>query len=179
MKIILDKEKHEYRKGDIIIPGVTTILQDVGIIQYNDFVTPDKGTRIHKIIQNYIEGTLNWEAISKEEIELIDTFDKLTKEYHFTECEKILHNKIYNYAGSCDYSDGQCIGELKTGKPEKWHLLQLAAYVWCSPNKMTGILIYIKEKKNPIRVYTMTELKEQFKVFLCALEVYNFKRNGK
>ncbi len=174
--INFDPDKHEYSKDNIIIPGVTTVLKEVGIIDYGPFVTPGKGARFHKIIQNYIEGSLNWEAISTEEMEKIQKFTELTKDYQFTECEKILYNKAYVYAGTCDYDSEKYIGELKDGKPEPWHLLQLAAYVYNFPGTKQGVLIYIDVKKNPVRIYPMKELRDSFKHFLCALDVYNFRR---
>jgi hypothetical protein len=176
MEIQFDPEKHEYTSGNIIIPGVTTVLKNVGIIEYNSFVTPGKGTRLHKIIKLYLEGALNWEVLTDEEIKFIDRFSNLTKDYKFDECEKILSNDVYLYAGTCDYINDSCIGELKTGNPEPWHLLQLAAYVWCFPSVKEGVLIYPKLKKTPVRVYTMKKLKESFKHFLCALDVYSFKQ---
>jgi|GEM_PF-5481690 len=173
MEIIIT-EDHKYMNGDIEIPGVTTVLQDVGIINYGPFVTTGKGTRLHKIIELYRTGQLNWETISDEEIEYIQRFDQLTGKYEFAEYEKQLYNPVYHYAGTCDFSFGLWIGELKTGKPEAWHLLQLAAY--CYIEKKAGVLIYPGLKRNPIREYTFPELKEAFKHFLCALDVYNYKR---
>ena len=170
---IIRTEDHKYMNGDIEIPGVTTVLQDVGIINYNSFVKPGKGTRLHKIIELYRTGQLDWEAISEEEIEFIQRFDKLTAVYKFAEYEKRIYNSVYNYAGTCDYFS-LWVGELKTGKPEPWHLLQLAAY--CYAENKRGVLIYMNEKRNPVREYKLEDLKEAFKHFLCALDVYNFKR---
>lgn len=176
--MIIRNENHEYSNGDIIIPGVTNVLKDVGIIDYNQYTTTGKGKRLHKIIQNYLTGVLNWEAISEQEIEFISRFDELTKDYHFTEYEKLLENTTYVYAGTCDYINENYIGELKTGKPAPWHMLQLAAYVYVFPGSKKGVLIYPEEKKNPVRVYSFKELKDSFKLFLCALYVYNFKHGG-
>lgn len=178
MELQFDEEKHEYSRNNIIIPGVTTILRKVGIIDYGPFVTPGKGERLHKIVQNYLEGTLNWEAISIEEMEALTRFCELAGKYEFAECEKILENKVYNYAGKCDYVSDAYVGDLKTGKPEPWHLLQLAAYVYCFHGEKYGMLIYMNEKKNPVREYTYQELKESFKHFIYALDVYNFQIGG-
>lgn len=174
----LNKEKHEYERDGIIIPGVTTILKKVGIIDYGPYVNTGKGTRIHSISDNYIKNTLDYNKITDDEIKFLNEYQKLIKEFNFNESEKIVENTVYNYAGTCDLISQKYIGELKTGKPEDWHLLQLAAYVWSFPDKRTGIMIYPFEKKK-ITVYPMHDLKNAYRHFLCALDVYNFTLRSK
>lgn len=170
-----NEEKHEYSENGIIIPGVTTVMKDVGIIDYSIFATPGRGTRIHKIMENSIKNILDWNNITDEEIELIHRFKEITECFRFKDAEIKLHNTIYNYAGTADFMGGDCVGELKTGKPEKWHELQLSAYVYAAKLEK-GVLIYLNEK-NPIKVYSKSDLKNAFRHFLCALDVYTFKRS--
>lgn len=176
--IQFDPEKHEYSRDGIIIPGVTTVIGNVGIYDYNQYVTTEKGDRVHEIMKNYIEGCLDYEKLTDEDIKLVERFDELTRGFKFNICEKRVGNELYNYVGTCDYLSNQIIGELKTGKPEKWHIMQLAAYVYCFEKKQ-GVLIYIFEKKDPIRIYDRSELKDIFQIFLCALQVYCFKEVNK
>ena len=173
---IIRTEDFRYMSGDIEIPGVNNVMQDVGIINYGPFVTTGKGTRLHKIIELYRTGQLDWKKLTDEEIEFIQRVDELTILYAFREYEKRIYHFTYHYAGTCDFFS-DWIGEMKTGKPEKWHLLQLAAY--CYAEKKPGVLIYPSVKRNPVREYTLDELKESFKHFLCALDVYNYKRMEK
>lgn len=172
---MVERTETGYKRGNILIPGVTTVLHDCGIIEYNQYVTTEKGTRLHKLIQQQFEKKINWTEITEEELLFLQKFNELTEQYEFVKSECILYNSLYNYAGTCDLFSESIIGELKTGKPEPWHLLQLAAYVNCLDDAY-GILVYPFEKKNPVREYNRERLRVYFKHFICSLDVYNFKR---
>lgn len=178
-------QDHEYKQGDIIIPGVTSVLRDVGIIQNCPFATTGRGKRMHKIVQYFLTGKLDFSDITEEEQELIEWFIKVVKENKFKviEVEKIVYNSTYHYAGTLDYlfsRDGQhYIGDLKTGhKNYKWYKIQLAAYANAiGILNVHGILLY--ERTKLTELIENNELNKYFSTFKSALDIYNFKHCGR
>lgn len=180
-------ENHEYKLNDMIVPGVTTVLQDVGIIQNNRFATTGRGKRMHKIVQYFLRGNLDFSDITQEETELIEWVVEVLNGYEVIEVEKSLYNPIYHYAGTPDYiwatkdRERYYIVDLKTGhKKEKWHKIQLAAYqqLLSEFSNIDGLLLYQRTKE--IEIITAQELQQKyFPVFRAALNVYNFKHGGK
>jgi ATP-dependent exoDNAse (exonuclease V) beta subunit len=178
-------ENHEYKDGDIIYPGVTNVLQDVGIIQNSRFATPGRGKRMHKLVEYFLTERLDFSDINQEEQELIEWIVKIIQNNNLQviEVEKIVYNSVYHYAGTLDYlfkKDGQYyVSDLKTGhKSYKWYKVQLAAYTNAIDDisNVHGILLY--ERTKHIEIIKDYELNTKyFPVFKSALNVYNFKRS--
>lgn len=179
MEIAFDKEKHEYSNNDMIIPGVTTILADVGIIDYSPFCTTARGSRMHKIMELFLIGKLDYSAINEEETKMIEWLGRFLDKYDLIETEKRIYNSIYNYAGTFDLlvknQELMIIADLKTGhKIEEWHKIQLAAY--CKAQSVEcGILLYERQQRDIM--VDKKELDKFFRIFKAALDVYNFKRS--
>jgi hypothetical protein len=181
-------ENHEYKDGDIIYPGVTDVLQDVGIIQNSRFATPGRGKRMHKIVEYFFKNKLDFSDLNQEELDLINWIVEIIKDYklEIVECEKPLCNKIYHYAGTEDYifiqrdNNKYFIADLKTGiKKKRWFKIQIAAYreAFAESDNVHGLILYQRTKE--VELVTEQELQQKyFPVFKSALDVYNFKYGG-
>lgn len=176
-------ENHEYKEGDMIIPGVTTVLQEVGIIQNSPWATTGRGKRMHKIIQYFLQGKLDFSDINQEEQELIEWISQVIINYKFqvVAIERTVYNQVYHYAGTIDYifvspEKRIFVADLKTGiKKEPWYKVQIAAYQQAIDNEnVHGMILYQRTKG--IEIITESELQQKyFPVFRSALNVYNFK----
>ena len=183
-EIKLDKETHVYTKGNIIIPGVTTILSDVGIIEYSKFCTTGRGSRMHRVMELYFRGVLDYSQINQEEIDMIEWIASALKEQDLSvvETEKLLYNEVYHYCGTCDLvlenDDNEIIiADLKTGhKREEWHKIQLAAYIHSMKDVAHGMILYERSRK--YKMVSYNESRPYFSLFKAALTVYNFKHGN-
>jgi len=171
---------HTYIVDGKEIPSVTTILKDVGIIHgYYAPGAAEKGKRKHKIFEAYLKGTLDWSALSEEEIKLLETFQGWYDKYvaKVIDIEKLVYNKDGHYAGTIDLIYENKFGQIdicdyKTGQPEKWHDLQLAAY-YNTGEYNQAFKLYIKPNKYVYEV--VEEIEYCTNIFNSARNIYGWK----
>ena len=103
--LIFDEEKHEYRRGDQVLPSVTQILRDMGMVD-DRYFTPEhaaRGIAVHKATELYDKGTLDEESLDPRLEGYLGAWIAFRKETGFfpTHIEYRGFSK-FGYAGTLD-----------------------------------------------------------------------------
>ncbi len=146
-----------------------------------------RGTTVHAICAGIAKGAWIPDGMIQEDLRgYINSFkqwsDLFVKEYKIV--EKRFTNEDNGYTGQLDFviegTDGQLyLVDLKTtSKPQKTHLVQMAAYDCLLRQKgiivKASILVYLdKDGKFPLTIQT-DDMNSALTVFLCALECYKY-----
>lgn len=134
--LTFDPETHTYRVGEEIIPSVTQILKEVGLIDTSHFKPEhaERGTRVHEATQFWDETGMVDDTIPEELLGYLDAWRKFREETGFTptHIEQSFFSK-QGYAGTVDrigktHKINPILLDIKSGPPAPWHRLQLCAY---------------------------------------------------
>ena len=175
-----DKALHSYTYNGVRVPSVTQILQAEGFTHpYNGNTAASRGTRIHSATRafdnmdipvqlpeaerGYLEAYINWQKETK-----LDT--------HFVEIEKPRYNEELHFAGTPDrISENGTIYDIKTGRPEKTHGLQLAGYALLHIKEVTATRVNIYLVNDGSYDEVMQTEAGDYTVFKNALYNYHWK----
>jgi len=131
---LFNEEDHVYTLNGNTLPSVTQILEHVGIVDKR-FYTPgsaEKGREIHSLCQ-IMDGGGDWWDYT-EWADYAYSYQQFLNDYEpeWIMVEEALHHDILGYAGTVDrfgiLKDEKAVVDIKSGKPNKWHELQLIAY---------------------------------------------------
>lgn len=152
--MIFDKEKHEYRDGEIVVRSVTQILSDAGIINSRWFTAEamERGTAVHELCQRYASGE-RFDKIGRplESLEYVNALARwfCERRVYAIATEQMIDAMIdgKRYAGTFDLLaniDGKrVLVDYKTGAGMKWHPAQIAAYA-LAVNPDRCIMLHLK-----------------------------------
>ena len=129
--LILDKATHTYRRGSVVLPSVTQVLEDVGIIDYSFLpgetrdAALERGRKVHTLTQYDDEGDLDESTVRPELMPYLDGWRKFRGESGIGQRQIILieHAMMYefSYAGTVDrVFDGAFIVDIKTNAIPWW-----------------------------------------------------------
>lgn len=184
--LTFDPQAHEYRVGPRVLLSVTQILQRAGLID-TTWYTPESATRgryVADATAMYDAGELDQDELDpalKPYVEAWAAF-RLQAPFVIEQAEQPLHSEIYGFAGTPDrvglMGGAPCVLDIKTGAPERWHALQLAAYSMLIgiPGLQRFGLYLSADGKWTSRRYSDPNDEQ---VFLSALALVNWKGNGK
>ncbi len=183
-----DADTHTYTHGGRIVPGVTTVLNDVGISDFSmvrredlDY-SKERGTAVHYACELYDNKNLGEcpELIQPYLDQWVAFCDAFKPEWETVE-SKIFCPKFF-YAGTLDrvaiINGRRTLIDIKTGVNCKSHAIQTAAYANAYLTdkriKMDRLCVYVYSDK-----FSVIEHKSplDYDVFLAALAVYNYKRS--
>ncbi len=191
-----DDATHTYRRGARKLPGVTTIIKEVGMVDVA-FYTEEgrtRGKNVHIACQYLDEGSLDWadfESRFPDLIGYVRAWQAFKTETGFAPMfiEEPNFHPLYLFGGTFDRfgklpSQQLLEVDIKTGKPEPWAAIQTAAYellIRAHPERygdLTGktidrvaveLMSDGKFKRHPFKE------KSDGQVFLAALNVANWK----
>lgn len=134
-----DAGRHEYRDGDTIIPSVTQILTEAGIIDntWASREAMERGSAVHELAERYAQGIrYDLSGRSLESLEWVAPFSKWMNDtgVYAIETEAMVLGLANGkrYAGRFDIlaliGGKRVLVDIKTGGRAKWHATQLAAY---------------------------------------------------
>jgi hypothetical protein len=191
MELTFNNSKHEYRLDGVIIPSVTQVLEESGLICLDcvpeDLLeaTSDLGAKVHKATELYDLEELDINQLHPKLKRYLDGWIKFRKDYQFVpiESELQMFHPLYRYAGRLDRV-GECLTlvDIKSGTKQKSHSVQTAAY--------KGLYDYGKKKSEQIKRRLIVYLSESgykveenkdpndMTVFLSALTITNYKRGN-
>lgn len=131
------EETHQYFLDGRELPGVTSILKGLGLINdqwYNDYAC-ERGRIVHMAVMLYNRGTLDESTVAPVIRPYLDAYKLFLADTGFKadRFEKPVHANLY--AGTYDLL-GRLHGiytliDIKSGAIPKWCALQTAAYDWC------------------------------------------------
>ena len=137
--VAFDPATHTYTLDGVVLPAVTDVLRDAGLIDTRWFTAEarDRGAYVHKCIELDEVGDLDYEEVVPGYQVFIDAW-RLFKQESRAEILKnefIVYDAVLAYAGTVDFlltmNDRLGVLDVKTGDPLPFHALQLAAYARC------------------------------------------------
>jgi len=149
-QIITLDDKHIYHMGDIILPGVTEILNLVGYTDFSkiplDVLEAAKkiGNEVHSITQKHDENTLKPELLDEPIIPYFKGWTNFIEDFDvkMLSIEEIVHSLKWGYAGKIDRL-GTIRGELALIDIKTVSTVTWACYV----QTMGGYAIAVEEVK--------------------------------
>lgn len=190
-ELSFDQEKHEYRLDGLVLPGVTTVLQSVGMVDYScvdrDVLeyAQTRGTYVHKACELYDEGDLAEDKLSDGLKPYLEAWKRFRLESGFTptHIEEYSYHKSYLYAGTADrvgkVNGKSAIVDIKPPMSKPWWQIQTAAYamIWFPEHVPFRIAVSL-HPDGTYRAHRHTDPKDKH-IFLSALAVHNWKANRK
>jgi len=194
--LVLDKEKHIYTYDGVVVPGVTDVLQSVGIVDYSGVdaeilaAAGDLGTNSHRACELSDKKTLDTDSLDRALIPYLNAWQAFLKEYGIKIekkfIEKSFYSKHYGFAGTLDraISYRELLIDIKSSAVlYKAIGPQLGGYkVLYEEN--TGLKIRHRwgVLLKPDSSYKVEEYKDSLdeQVFLSSLQVHKWKlKNGR
>lgn len=194
-KLVLTDD-HEYLLDGVRIPGVTEIMQDLGIIDYSFMPERERhyyltrGEYVHRATHFLDDGDLDRDTVPEDVEPYLIGYERFKMECQFKPllAEWSSWHSVFRYAGTLDRigtgklprrsRKERILLDLKSGKVPPWVGMQLAAYralkarmkLSCYALELHGDGTYAL--KGP---YDADKLMRRW---LAVLDVYNFKRGN-
>ena len=195
-----DEAEHVYRLDGVVVPSVTQILRGAGMYDHLDMIPPDRletarlrGVAVHRAIELYTTGRLDWSTVSDEVAGYVDGYSAwvASRAWRPRLVEHRFVHPTYRYAGTLDQDgvssvgirDEEAVVDFKTmlafGPASATAArLQLAAYCHHAPKPFKRKRIVLQLLGGGMyreHIYPSTTLARDFQVFLSALTVANYK----
>jgi hypothetical protein len=190
--LTFDEKSHTYTLDGRVLPSVTRVLRDAGLIdaRWFDEAAAWRGSCVHQALEFYDQGDLNEATLDSALRGYLDGWRKFLVEtgFEITGIEMPVADATYGYAGRLDrrgvLAGTDCILDIKSGASvAPATALQLAAYACasdsCGAGKDSIVLRRLAVRLPGDGTYKMTEYRERtdWHVFAAALAVLNWKRN--
>lgn len=195
-ELLFDETTHTYRYDGQLVPGVTSVLEGVGLSDFS-MVPPDIleqakafGTEVHRITEKLDRNEDIPTGISEASGLYLCHYIKFLNDLdvEIIDIEKRVFCEKFLYAGTLDriavlkkLSLQPVLFDIKTGQKSISHQVQTAAYEYAyktdKRQKMDRYTLYLSEDG-----YKLSEAhasRKDFDVFLAALSVHNFKKGAK
>jgi hypothetical protein len=186
-----DAETHTYSVDGVILPSVTQVLEDVGIIDYR--FLPDetresalkRGSDVHTLTQFDDEGDLLEESVSAGLRGYLEAWRKFRSEHPVGLLPLTLNEHRgyhdYGFAGTLDrLFGGRYLVDIKTNQTPWWVRIQLAAYQAIIEPEYSGLHRMAVELHNDgtysASIMRAAGWRDDFGTFVAALRVYREKR---
>jgi hypothetical protein len=177
-------QNHTYGIDGVLIPSVTTILQDMGLIDTRYFTDygRDRGKLVHRIIHWHITYELDEDTIDPTLRPYFDAWLSFEKDTNFicTAAEKPLFRLVYRFAGTPDYigllNGIEAVIDGKSGGLYPSTALQLVGYEILAERPLKRYALQLMETGK----YKLTPYKERSDrgVFLGCLAAYHWKQKN-
>lgn len=186
--ITFDETRHEYKLHGRVVPSVTQILRDAGVIDTAWF-TPEsaaRGSRVHAAIHNSDMG-IDCGAITDEVLPYLCAWREFVEVagVKILASEKRVWSSRLRYAGTLDkyarVGDRTIIIDIKTGTVMPWCALQTAAYMYAMlemHQKVDGRMGVHLGPDGKYTVHSYGEFRSDFTQFTTALLQWRQKNNG-
>ena len=118
-------EKHQHMIGDVIVPGITTVIKPLtnyGMINKEVLQAAcDWGTAVHRTVELFCAGTLDERSLDTQLSRVLEGFNKWADEIGVIPCDFVCERPMGDsrlmYGGIPDLIlDGHLIVEIKTRK---------------------------------------------------------------
>ena len=172
-----------YKVDGIFFIRVSSLLKEAGLLPayFNGGNSLEFGTHVHKACELYDKGTLNFLTLDHALKPYVDQYIRFAHQMKtMTHIEQLFFSKRYGYAGRSDRIIENNIYDIKTGKPAKWHGVQLAFYKLLA--RENGIKIYncyglyLSDMDYKLKAYNKPEY---MTVALSILNIKNFKEKNR
>lgn len=196
MTLEFDEPTHTYRWGGVIVPSVTRVLEDVGIIDYSYIpdgtreMALDRGRRVHKAAAFDAEGELDETTVDEMDLPYV-LAARQWRQDSGVRVNRIEHracHELYRYAGTRDLDgwlpgrtkDQRVLADYKCGQALRWTELQTAAYAGFDEDPRIylrlGIELHADGTYKVAGEWPGSTWQKHFNGFLSCLNVYRLKR---
>lgn len=169
------------------LPRVTDILKEANLIDttYMDEHGRDRGSAVHLACQYLDEGDLDVSSLDPELEGYVRSYDAWKRDSHSEGAQRIecpLQDPCGLYRGTPDrilIVRPRKLIDLKTGAPQAWVALQLAAYVNMLPDPYSyerQALYLSPDGTYSVKQFPKAEYATDLAVFMSALNIVNWKR---
>ena len=184
-QLTFDDATHTYRIDGVVVPSVTQILSEAGLIDDRWYTEESqlRGRTVHIITALDDRAELDESQVTDEYKGYLAAWRRFKTD---TQCailsiEHRICHVSYRYAGTVDRTfrwDGiVSIADIKTGGRDAWHPVQLAGYTACAPESVIqSYVIYLREAGD-YQIGGPYGLMHSRDVFFGALVIANWKRN--
>lgn len=188
MPVITIDDDHVYRVDGHRKPSVTGIIKSAGLIndQWFNEAAAWRGSVVHKCCELHCKGTLDPASVDPAAQGYLDAWIKFKRNLGFipTQIEQMSWSPSKDFCGTPDrfgyLGNGlPVVIDLKTGAAQKWHALQLAAYVQFVPdaNKLQRFTVQLApDGEYKMVEYPVVELPIDFAAFLACLTLRNWRK---
>lgn len=180
--IELNRATHTYSPN---LPSVTQILKSAGMIDLQWFTEEarERGKAVHLACEYYDQEDLDLDSVDPR----IQGYLKGYIKYRIvegTDYEKIEIPHIDKsglYAGTPDriiVVRPRALTDIKTGQPEEWHGVQLAAYLNMldDPFSYSRFGLYLRNDGTySLKEFPRADYVHDLNIFISALNIYNWK----
>lgn len=194
MNFSFDETTHTYRmENGEILPSVTSVLKDMGFYGNAEaWFTEEsatRGTYIHRLIQYYLEGTLDECTIDDALLPYFHAWQHFEADTGFApmEIEKAMVSETHRFAGTVDYVgviNGKCaVIDLKTSTAAApAEQLQTAAYrqlLQENPGQVMQPTHRFSLHVSSAGKYKLIEHSDRSdrNVFIAAVSIWHWKKN--
>jgi hypothetical protein len=182
-----NEEKHEYSYGGKQLPSVTTVIKEILNIEYPDYAIyhATRGTYVHKAIELWFKGVLDFETVDEAVKPYLDSFIKFQEKAKIEPVilEERFADKNISFAGTVDIV-GKVKGktylfDIKTGQKQDSYNAQMAGYKkLLNDNDINIDGIYILDLKPAgCKVIKVENIEKYWGLFEGMLRVYWYKLN--
>lgn len=177
-------ENHQYRLDGRPIDGLTATINEAGLTWNCDPYYLARGAEIHLVTEYYDRGSNATDTIADNILPYFESWRKFRQEqnYHPLEIEYMIHHPELIVGTKIDRLPGPL--DIKSGAPQKWHILQVAFQWACLKAHNLGNLaqcpmdVYLSEDGSSpkVKTYTQSEMREAFKVYCSMLHFIRWRR---
>ena len=182
-----NEEKHEYSYGGKQLPSVTTVIKEILNIEYPDYAIyhATRGTYVHKAIELWFKGVLDFETVDEAVKPYLDSFIKFQEKAKIEPVilEERFADKNITFAGTVDIV-GKVKGktylfDIKTGQKQDSYNAQMAGYKkLLNDNDINIDGIYILDlKPTGCKVIKVENIEKYWGLFEGMLRVYWYRFN--
>jgi hypothetical protein len=183
--LTFDPKLHEYRIDDQVVPSVTQILSEAGLVdgQWYTEESQLRGRTVHVMTALDDRGELDESEVTGEYQGYLSAWRgfKADTGCEIVSIEERVCNTVYRYAGTTDrrllWNGPLYIADIKAGVPEWWHKIQTAGYWTCDAiDAAARCTIYLK-RDGTWKARVAGSHSYDTDVFRAALTIANAKRN--
>jgi len=187
--LAFNADTHEYQVDGNIIPSVSQIIKDMGLLPFPPgmdwYLT--KGTHVHLATQLYDEDDLDETSLDPVIAPYLTAYKRFRKETQFTPryIELRLYHPYYSYAGTIDrigtigLNVGLVLLDIKSGSPYPAVSLQCAAYAEMARVNDIAVrkayALYLKADGH-YKLEEIKNMRQALSVWLSCLTVYKWKK---
>lgn len=183
-----DKDSHVYRLDGAPIPSVTQVLAEAGLVDTQWFTEHARwrGSAVHLACWYHDQDDLDESTVPDELRGYLEAYKLFKREHDFqiNSIEEPRCHQLFRYAGTVDRDgilDGKdSLVDLKTGGPVPAYAIQLAGYggLTDSPYRYERVNLQLSQDgKYKLHRYPMASFADDFKIFMAALTVANWRRS--
>ena len=187
--LTFDEEAHEYRLDGVVIPSVTQVIREAGLIDTQWYTEEgrERGAEVALVTELHDKGILDEDTVTDEIRPYLKAWKRFKADTGFL-CELIeepVYHRELRYAGTLDRigtwreSPNRILLDIKTGGPEPCHAIQTAAYAACFTWRAGPLRFGIHlDNSGKYRIAAHTDPNDR-RVFNAALAIANWKHNHK